>query len=331
MYYSYNLAKKTEEDTVSNTYTLSVHSDLHRFDSAGIISKNTGADVIKIALYRVWKWIHSDPEREKHIRILMPIHDEIVYEITETKMEDYIPELCRIMKLDDIVDKLGWEVKFEVDAEYGDTLSITHDFKDYYTNGEYERIQKLKMAEEGYEPEEASEDTSESDNGSMEDSKKRDAIENTSEPVPHVSDKVDKEPVILDNNNTAKGSFEELNVSTSLKDEINKSRDLDISMTLEETESGEDVVDNTAINNPALKDRVDARGYFNYTLNHDLSEIAALKVGFILKTLNIYGADMFMGPACKIKLITKSGEVLMKTKKRFSVDAFVTLCLWNEI
>jgi len=86
-----------------------------------------GSDIIKIALFRVWKWIHENGF-EDDVKIIMPIHDEIVFEIKEDKLDFYIPELCELMVIRDIVDKLGWPVPFEVDAEYGDTLSITNDY-----------------------------------------------------------------------------------------------------------------------------------------------------------------------------------------------------------
>jgi DNA polymerase-1 len=282
--------------------------------------QGTGADIIKIALYRVWKWIHSDPEREKHIRILMPVHDEIVYEITETKMEDYIPELSRIMKLEDIVDKLGWDVKFEVDAEYGNSFSITHDFKDYYENGEYERIQKLKQKEEGIEVEESEEEESE-------------VVEEGPTQVEEPVQEVKEETVITGDNNTKDedGSVENFDYSTTIKSEVDKNKIVDIDLSSIEAEPGEGATDEAAVKNPALKDRVDARGYFNYTLENSMSESTSVKMGVVFRMLKIYDEKMFMGPCCRIKLIDKSGEVLLKTKKRFNVDAFVALCLWNEI
>lgn len=264
-----------------------------------------GADVIKIALYRVWKWIHEDAEREKHIRILMPIHDEIVYEITETKLEDYIPELSRIMKLEDIVTKLGWDVKFEVDAEYGDSLSVTHDFKDFYENGEYERIQGIKQKGEG----------SDQDDG----------------PKPEVSDKAKEVPSSPGDHDVV-GDVTTVALSTDTSEEVSSTvtsvrtpvSDLDIA------DDG-DTTDKDAINNPSLKDRVDSRGYFNYTLANGLNQMTVFKIGVLFKMLKIYDEKVFMGPSCRIKLIDKSGEVLKKTQKRYSVDAFVALCLWNEI
>ena len=90
--------------------------------------QGAGADVIKIALYRVWKYVRNGGY-EDEVRILMPIHDEIIYEIREDLLDKHIPRLVEVMKLKDIMqDKLKWPVPFETDAEYGDTLYVDHNY-----------------------------------------------------------------------------------------------------------------------------------------------------------------------------------------------------------
>jgi len=295
--------------------------------------QGAGADVIKIALYRVWKWIHEDPEREKHIRILMPVHDEIVYEITETKMEDYIPELSRVMKLDDIVDKLGWSVKFEVDAEYGDSFSVTHDFKNYYKNGEFERIQKLKNIEEGIETVEDMSDTAVENKIEVED-KKEVEVNEENEVVENIEEGVEivQNHPVASNPTKSPESPKNLNLTITIKDEAdNKSKPISIDFSNIDEGTGEDTTDVVALKNPVLKDKVDARGYFNYTLENTLSQMTSLKIGVIFKMLLLYDESVFMGPLCRIKIVSRDGDILYKTKKKFSVDAFVSLCMWNEI
>ena len=97
MYYHYRLKEKRSLEKVSETFTLSVHSPLHRFDSAGIISKNTGADVIKIALHRVSRWVRENWLNDQ-IRVLMPIHDEIVFEIANDGTEEGIATFGRYIE-----------------------------------------------------------------------------------------------------------------------------------------------------------------------------------------------------------------------------------------
>jgi hypothetical protein len=60
---------------VAETYTLSVSDESHRFDSEGVISKNTAADVCMLAMLGI--------QRDEHLRALrykqlLQIHDEIL-------------------------------------------------------------------------------------------------------------------------------------------------------------------------------------------------------------------------------------------------------------
>lgn len=90
--------------------------------------QGAGADILKIALYRVWKWIHENNFEDK-VKILFPVHDEIVFEIKSDELDFFIPQISDIMKLDDVVKKgLKWKVGFEVDAEYGDTWHTDRNF-----------------------------------------------------------------------------------------------------------------------------------------------------------------------------------------------------------
>jgi hypothetical protein len=90
--------------------------------------QGAGADVIKIALYRVWRYIRNGGF-EDEIRILMPIHDEIMFEVRADLLDKHIPALVEVMKLQDIMQgKLKWPVEFVTDAEYGDTMYVDHNF-----------------------------------------------------------------------------------------------------------------------------------------------------------------------------------------------------------
>jgi hypothetical protein len=127
MYHSSPLESKVSIGVVEDTYTLSVNADCHRFEAAGIINKNTGADVIKIAMFRVWSFIRKN-NLQDDVRMLIPIHDEIVYEIREDKLDTLIPALCQVMKIRDLTDSLKWPVKLEVDAEYGDNFMVSNNY-----------------------------------------------------------------------------------------------------------------------------------------------------------------------------------------------------------
>lgn len=90
--------------------------------------QGTGADIIKIAMYKVWRYLKNH-DLQDDVRMLFPVHDEIVYEIKKDKLDTYIPILSDLMKLDEYTKKkLRWPVGLEVDAEYGDDFSVPLNF-----------------------------------------------------------------------------------------------------------------------------------------------------------------------------------------------------------
>ncbi len=59
------------------TFTLAVDDPLHRFDSEGVISKNTASDIVKIAMLRVDEALKRENLKA---RMLMQVHDELLVE-----------------------------------------------------------------------------------------------------------------------------------------------------------------------------------------------------------------------------------------------------------
>jgi DNA polymerase-1 len=135
-------------------------AELYKSGDRGLMSKadrlacnaaiqGTGADIIKIALYRVWSYIRKN-NLQNDVRILMPIHDEIVYEIREDKMDTLIPAISEIMKIRDCTNALGWKVHLEVDAEYDDTFMVKKNyFEDLHKYG-ITASMRLGMSDEDY-------------------------------------------------------------------------------------------------------------------------------------------------------------------------------------
>ena len=149
LYETTEVISKKSLGVEEETYTLSVQDEGHRFDGEGVIHKNTGADIIKIALYRVWSYIRKN-NLHNDVRILMPIHDEIVYEIREDKLDTLVPAISEIMKIRDLTNALGWKVHLEVDAEYDDTFMVKKNyFEDLHKYG-INASMRMGMSDEDY-------------------------------------------------------------------------------------------------------------------------------------------------------------------------------------
>jgi DNA polymerase I-like protein with 3'-5' exonuclease and polymerase domains/intein/homing endonuclease len=85
------------------------------------------ADIMKVVMVRIASWI-SENNLQDEIKILITMHDELVFEMPEDKLDLYVPQLNNIMSLSDILQGIfKWPVPLTVDAEYGDTWHVDHD------------------------------------------------------------------------------------------------------------------------------------------------------------------------------------------------------------
>lgn len=86
------------------------------------------ADIIKTAMVRVHNWIYGN-NHEDNARILITMHDELVFEIREDMLDVYVPKFNSIMKMTDILQGIfEWPIPLKLDAEYGDSWEVDHDF-----------------------------------------------------------------------------------------------------------------------------------------------------------------------------------------------------------
>lgn len=303
-YYHYKLKRKTVIDEKDHTYTLSVHSNLHRFDSSGIISKNTGADIIKIALWKVYRWI-KDNGLENDVKILLPVHDEILYEVREDKMDMIIPELCRLMKIRDVTDKLKWEVPLEVDAEYGDSFHVDHD----YWKEMKARMKEAPVSDSAVNTEENKTEVQEKIETKVEEvTKEKQMSAELNTPISYGT-----------TTQAAQGYYQQMIINEGAPGNlVTRER---VHSVLDNTEDKNDI---TLFKKTSIGDNIDRDGYYNYTIDVDL--VSAYKIRFILGTVRSSG-NMFVGPKNKICLVSKDGEVFYKSKDELSIDSFIALCI----
>ena len=66
------------------TFTLSVKGT-HRFDSEGVISKNTAADLMKLAMIEIYQDL---PKISPQTKMLLQVHDELVFEVPEKEVTE---------------------------------------------------------------------------------------------------------------------------------------------------------------------------------------------------------------------------------------------------
>lgn len=106
-----------------HTYTLNVRDPLHRFESDGVITKNSGADILKISLILLVReflmrgWLRNGGDDS--VRILMTIHDEVVFEVREERVAEAVPIITQIMESP--YKRARWKVPLVAEAELGES------------------------------------------------------------------------------------------------------------------------------------------------------------------------------------------------------------------
>jgi len=98
------------------TYTLSVDDPLHRFDADGVITKNSGADVMKIAMVLLYKEFYRRGwMQDATARFMLTVHDEIVFEVKHEALMQVMPVLEHAMTEPGRMARPKWDVQLEVE------------------------------------------------------------------------------------------------------------------------------------------------------------------------------------------------------------------------
>jgi DNA polymerase I-like protein with 3'-5' exonuclease and polymerase domains len=131
-------------DQVEETYTLSVQDPLHRFEADGVITKNSGADIMKMSMVMLYKefykqgWLQGDDPKA---RFMLTVHDEIVFEVKHEMLMEVMPVIERLMTEPGRMKK--WKVQLEVEP-----LIDAHWDPKY----DYHKIMKGYIPESGKKP-----------------------------------------------------------------------------------------------------------------------------------------------------------------------------------
>lgn len=89
--------------------------------------QGSAADLMKIAMILLDNYIEENSLRDK-VQLLLTMHDELVFRIKKTHI-DIIPELERVMRLEDTLKRINWKVPLAVDVEVGPSWDIHYEYK----------------------------------------------------------------------------------------------------------------------------------------------------------------------------------------------------------
>lgn len=125
VYYKLKLTKVENMHEEIDTYTLAVNDELHQFDSEGIISKNTGADVLSISYIKLWNNIFNKiPGIEDLVRFQITVHDEIDFIVRNDVIDIIVPEIIRCMQ----TQMPDWEIPLTIGLSFGPTFGAQYEF-----------------------------------------------------------------------------------------------------------------------------------------------------------------------------------------------------------
>jgi DNA polymerase-1 len=81
--------------------------------------QGTAADIIKKAMLKVADWLATQTTND--IKLLMQVHDELVFEIAKDKVESFSERICTLMS-----EAASLDVPLLVEADYGDNWEQAH-------------------------------------------------------------------------------------------------------------------------------------------------------------------------------------------------------------
>lgn len=102
-------------DKEEDTFTLSVDDPLHQFVADGVIHKNTGAEITRMAMVRVAGMLKRDGYSWDQVRPVLQIHDELAYLVRDELVAEVVPKIRERME----IKVKSWEVQLAVGAKIG--------------------------------------------------------------------------------------------------------------------------------------------------------------------------------------------------------------------
>lgn len=108
--------------------------------------QGTSADITKLSMGLIYKGVKKRGWSD-HFKMILTVHDEIVFEIHESIIGEAIPFIKKTMVRNSGIKAQGWPVPLLVDVEIGKDWTVPYDLKDlqkgYSVNKKGERVYDL--------------------------------------------------------------------------------------------------------------------------------------------------------------------------------------------
>ena len=107
-------------------YDIEVGDCVHAFVCDGVIVHNSGADIIKLAMGSVYKECKKRGWLD-HVRLIATMHDELVFEVHGSLLEEAIAVITPIMTSNTMIMGMRWPVPLTADCEMGRNWAVSWD------------------------------------------------------------------------------------------------------------------------------------------------------------------------------------------------------------
>ena len=89
--------------------------------------QGAGGDIMKLAMIMTHRYIQGV---KGEVRMLLTIHDELVFEVKEDNLDVHIPNLMNLMSLHEILSgpQYKWPVPLTMDCEVGDSWDVDYEY-----------------------------------------------------------------------------------------------------------------------------------------------------------------------------------------------------------
>ncbi len=92
--------------------------------------QGSAAELIKLAMLAIDRWIQADRERQQEIAMLMQVHDELIFELPACKVERYGIQIKQLMEgvyqlQVPLIATLGWGTTWAAGSEKNDLHQMT--------------------------------------------------------------------------------------------------------------------------------------------------------------------------------------------------------------
>ncbi len=96
--------------------------------------QGTSADITKLAMSLIYKTAKKNGWFDR-LKMILTVHDEIVFEIHKDLLPEAVPVLCELMTRNKIIQRMNWDVPLTVDVEMGKDWTVEDNLRDVL-NGE---------------------------------------------------------------------------------------------------------------------------------------------------------------------------------------------------